>query len=121
LEAGVELYEMRKRSAGQSVERQLQKNLMGSSSSSLHAKTLAIDSKSLFVGSFNFDPRSVHLNTELGCVIESPELAQRVEAQFAMHARETPYKVGRDREGDLQWLEQNGGGITRHSQDPGVG
>ncbi|CAH2795125.1 MAG: Cardiolipin synthase (EC phosphatidylethanolamine-utilizing, bacterial type ClsC [uncultured Paraburkholderia sp.] len=38
----------------------------GSSGSSLHAKTLAVDSQRVFIGSFNFDPRSAHLNTELG-------------------------------------------------------
>ncbi|WP_373832596.1 phospholipase D family protein, partial [Delftia acidovorans] len=35
----------------------------GSSGSSLHAKTFAVDGERIFVGSFNFDPRSAHLNT----------------------------------------------------------
>ena len=50
----------------------------GSSSSSLHAKTFAVDHAHVFVGSFNFDQRSVHLNTEMGVVIESPPLAHQV-------------------------------------------
>ena len=39
---------------------------------SLHAKTLAMDRERIFIGSFNFDPRSVIYNTELGLVIRSP-------------------------------------------------
>lgn len=45
----------------------------------LHAKTFAIDSQILFVGSFNFDPRSLMLNTELGFVIECPQLAEKLD------------------------------------------
>jgi putative cardiolipin synthase len=36
----------------------------------------------VFIGSFNFDPRSIHLNTELGFVIESPALASLVATAF---------------------------------------
>jgi putative cardiolipin synthase len=42
-----------------------------SGAASLHAKTFAVDGKHIFIGSFNFDPRSVHLNKELGFVIDS--------------------------------------------------
>lgn len=45
------------------------------SASSLHAKIYAFDRKRVFVGSFNMDPRSVRLNTEMGLLIESPRLA----------------------------------------------
>lgn len=121
LEAGVQLFELRKLPGRESVEGQLQKNLMGSSSSSLHAKTFAIDGESLFVGSFNFDPRSVHINTELGFVIESPELTQVVESHFEEQARITAYEVVLDEDGDLQWIERNGEEEVRHSHDPGAG
>lgn len=121
LEAGVQLFELRKLPGDESVEGQLQKSLMGSSSSSLHAKTFAIDGESLFVGSFNFDPRSVHINTELGFVIESPELAQVMENQFEKQSRVTAYEVVLDEDGDLQWIERNGEEEIRHSHDPGPG
>src|SRR6185369_11868110 len=48
----------------------------------LHAKAFVFDRQKLFVGSMNFDQRSLHLNTELGLIIESPELAQQVAARF---------------------------------------
>lgn len=120
LEAGVQLFELRKLSAN-SVEKGLQSSLMGSSSSSLHAKTFAIDGESLFVGSFNFDPRSVHINTELGFVIESPELAQVMEDHFEEQVRITAYEVVLDEKGDLEWIERNGEEEIRHSHDPGSG
>jgi putative cardiolipin synthase len=47
----------------------------GGSDASLHVKTFAIDRSRIFVGSFNFDPRSAGLNTEMGVVVESPRLA----------------------------------------------
>nr|WP_298451439.1 phospholipase D family protein [uncultured Marinobacter sp.] len=120
LEAGVQLFELRKLSAN-TVEKDLQSSLMGSSSSSLHAKTFAIDGESLFVGSFNFDPRSVHINTELGFVIESPELTQAMEDHFEEQVRVTAYEVVLDEDGDLQWIERNGEEEIRHSHDPGTG
>ncbi|WP_416361314.1 phospholipase D family protein [Marinobacter sp.] len=121
LEAGVQLFELRKVPGEEPVERSLQDNLMGSSSSSLHAKTFAVDGKRLFVGSFNFDPRSVHINTELGFVIESPELAGLMENHFEEQVRVTAYEVVLDDEGDLQWIERNGDEEIRHGHDPGVG
>jgi phosphatidylserine/phosphatidylglycerophosphate/cardiolipin synthase-like enzyme len=49
-----------------------------SSASSLHAKTFSADRSTVFIGSFNFDPRSARFNTELGFVIECPALAARI-------------------------------------------
>jgi cardiolipin synthase C len=46
----------------------------------LHAKTLVIDRRTVFIGSFNMDPRSTHLNTEMGVLIDSTELAAAVAA-----------------------------------------
>lgn len=46
----------------------------------LHAKTMVIDRRIVFIGTFNMDPRSTHLNTEMGVLIDSPELAAQVAA-----------------------------------------
>lgn len=70
LDMGVELWEMMAypdkpgHQRGASTERK-----------SLHAKTFAIDGSRLFVGSFNWDPRSVAVNSEMGVLIESAKLA----------------------------------------------
>ena len=46
---------------------------------SVHAKSLVVDQQTAYVGSFNLDPRSMHLNTELGIVVEDIAFAQRLE------------------------------------------
>ncbi|MDX1561273.1 MAG: phospholipase D family protein, partial [Marinobacter sp.] len=66
LEAGVELFELRKFRSENEDEPRSSGVTVGSSAASLHAKTFAVDGETLFVGSFNFDPRSANLNTELG-------------------------------------------------------
>jgi len=53
-----------------------------SSGASLHAKIFVFDRKAIFVGSANLAPRSRYINTELGIVVESPELAEQVASQF---------------------------------------
>jgi len=53
----------------------------------LHAKTMVIDGESLFIGTFNLDPRSANLNTEIGVQIESPLLARQVEARIEQDMR----------------------------------
>ncbi len=45
----------------------------------IHAKTMVIDSQALFIGTFNLDPRSANLNTEVGVIIHNSELARAVE------------------------------------------
>ena len=81
LQAGVELYEVRSllgntRGSGQT------KAISRYGNYSLHAKLFVFDRKSLFIGSMNFDQRSMHLNTEIGLIIDSPELAQQLAARF---------------------------------------
>jgi putative cardiolipin synthase len=44
----------------------------------LHAKSLVIDDRLTYVGTFNFDPRSANLNTEVGLVIRDERIAQQV-------------------------------------------
>ncbi|PVV11110.1 MAG: phospholipase D family protein [gamma proteobacterium symbiont of Ctena orbiculata] len=44
----------------------------------LHAKSLVIDDQVTYIGTFNFDPRSANLNTEVGLVIRDERIAQQV-------------------------------------------
>ena len=46
--------------------------------SALHAKTVVFDRESVWIGSFNLDPRSWKINTEIGVMIDSPEIARQV-------------------------------------------
>ena len=44
----------------------------------LHAKSMVIDDELVFIGTFNLDPRSTHLNTEVGVIVESRALAEEL-------------------------------------------
>ena len=81
LKDGVELYEVRSllgstRGSGETAVVSRYGNY------GLHAKLWVYDRKRMFIGSMNFDQRSKHLNTEIGLLIDSPELAQETVARF---------------------------------------
>lgn len=81
LENGVELYEIRSllgnaRGSGETTAISRYGNY------SLHAKLFVFDRQRVFIGSMNFDQRSMHLNTEIGLIIDSPALAQQIAARF---------------------------------------
>ena len=75
LRCGIDLYEMR--GDGGMVERD--RSALGANySAHLHSKAAVGDNRHVFVGSFNADPRSVNLNTEIALLIDSPALAEEV-------------------------------------------
>ena len=81
VQEGVELFEARSllgssRGSGQTARISRHGNY------ALHAKLFVFDRQQLFVGSMNFDKRSRHLNTEVGLIIDSPELAVQTVARF---------------------------------------
>lgn len=94
----------------------------GSSGSSLHAKTLSIDDERVFVGSFNFDPRSAALNTELGFVIDSPALSHNIHEAFMGRVPETTYKVHLSENNKIYWSEyDSNGSVIRYNTEPHSG
>jgi cardiolipin synthase C len=78
LRRGIELYETKPRPANQKEIIERYKNLEPKSYLSLHAKTAVFDRKVAFIGSFNLDPRSTHLNTEIGLLVYSEAVAGRL-------------------------------------------
>ena len=120
LRAGVTLYELKPTAAQQSVEQDLPWFGSGSSSA-LHAKTFAVDRSRGFVGSFNFTPRSELLNTEMGLVIDSRTLAERLAEIFDTVVPLVAYEVrlsSDDR--TLYWIERTGSGEVRYDTEPGT-
>src|SRR5436190_15170950 len=89
LEAGVELSELRAESDG-AASGSGSHGSSGSGSSAapfaLHAKLYVFDRQRVFIGSANFDRRSFKINTEVGLMIESRELAGQIVAQFEQFA-----------------------------------
>ncbi|MCS6987879.1 MAG: phospholipase D family protein [Sphingomonadaceae bacterium] len=130
LAAGVRLFELKgPRAAGPSPRRLRLirpprpegRFLVGPQATALHAKTFAIDRHRLFVGSFNFDPRSVHLNTELGFLAEAPELAAELHDGIeALVAEGLAYELVLEAGGRLAWLERTPAGPRRRYREPGA-
>lgn len=78
--------------------------LFGSGRASLHTKAFLIDRKTAFVGSFNFDPRSASLNTEMGILFDCPQIASRMDMLFAEETTgEMSYEVRLSDKGAIQW------------------
>ncbi|HEY8537798.1 MAG TPA: phospholipase D family protein [Steroidobacteraceae bacterium] len=117
LKAGIEIYELKRMSELTSGR---DRKLTGNSGSSLHAKTFVVDRERLFVGSFNFDPRSAQLNTELGFLIESPAMAAEIAKTFDSEIPATSYQVRLARHGLLQWVERRGRQEIVHKREPGA-
>jgi putative cardiolipin synthase len=118
LEAGVRLFELEQSRPEETRGRSGTWWSGSSSGSSLHAKTFAVDGRSLFVGSFNFDPRSASLNTEMGLVIEAPELAVRLGELFDGPILDRAYEVQLTEEGELQWIDREGETVTLIDEEP---
>ncbi|WP_170429613.1 phospholipase D family protein [Ruegeria arenilitoris] len=115
LNSGVELLELRALRQEHS-ERSLPEMLAGSASG-LHAKVFGSDGERIFIGSYNLDPRSARLNTEMGLLIESPAIAASLASQLSKP--EFSYRVELDDDGQMIWLqEEKDGTVTVHSADP---
>ena len=106
LKAGVSLYELKPQAT---VTTKHHGGLIKSSGASLHAKTFIIDNKTLFIGSFNMDPRSAALNTEMGFVFDSEEIALYLADNMKQKQMQYSYKVSKTPHGKLHWetLEDN--------------
>jgi cardiolipin synthase C len=125
LRCGASLYELKPDAshdlAGAQAEKE-HKSIGGSSSASLHAKTFSLDRNRAFVGSFNLDPRSTKLNTEMGLVIESPKLASAITDGLDRKIEKDAYHVVLDASGHhLEWIEHTPQGEVRHTTEPDTG
>lgn len=119
LEAGVRLYELKL--AGGTSEADLQRMPFGLSGASLHAKTFAVDGKRVFIGSFNFDPRSAILNCEMGFLIESPTMARQISVGFDGPLETVSYQPELTPENKIIWREPlKDGETTVYQEEPGA-
>ena len=115
LNAGIELYELR---ADSDMPR-IWSVLAGKSRAALHSKSLVFDRKSVFIGSFNLDPRSTALNTEIGVMIDSPEIAGRVgELMDEGISPGSAFHVTLDKNDNLVWTAENNEEKVEYDKDP---
>jgi putative cardiolipin synthase len=120
LEHGARVYEMRPDAVEERAlftTQQLEENDMYFG---LHAKTMVFDRRITFVGSFNLDPRSVDLNSEMGLLVESEGLANAVADSIENDiAAGNSWQVILDEDGNQEWITtENGAVIFRSSEEP---
>jgi putative cardiolipin synthase len=102
LDCGVSLFELK---PTPSEERA---SLLGSRGASLHTKALVVDGVLAFVGSFNLDPRSAALNTEMGAFVRHRRVASEVAAEHARLAQPSrSWRVVWE-DGRLGWRDHGG-------------
>ena len=125
LEHGVQLYEflpaLNKNDLDKNTEDLAKKakvSIKGLSRSSLHAKLMALDEKQVFIGSFNFDPRSAYLNTEIGVLLNSPPLARAVHTTMDENLSKYAYKLVLDANKKITWQRQTPQGPVIYTKEP---
>lgn len=114
LEKGIKLYEVRPDADVSGSEFVA----FSGATATLHTKAFLVDRKSVFIGSFNFDPRSININTEMGVVIHDPELATVfTKAVLASLPNET-YEVFLNDKGKVRWRGSRGGENVIYDKEP---
>jgi putative cardiolipin synthase len=99
LEAGVELWEAR----ADAVKVTSEDGELLPGKLTLHTKGMVIDREQIFVGSLNLDPRSIDINTEMGLLIDSPELSSSLAEGFLERLPTIAWRVKLEPDGDLGW------------------
>ncbi|MEL7450575.1 MAG: phospholipase D family protein [Pseudomonadota bacterium] len=105
LEGGVELFEVRPDAdvSGSEVV------AASGAKATLHTKAFLVDDREVFIGSFNFDPRSANINTESGVIIRSPELARHFEQDVRSGLEQETYELFLNEDGRLRWRSRRDG------------
>lgn len=114
LRAGVKIYETRDDAAVAGSE------IVAASGAkaTLHTKAFIVDRKEVFIGSFNFDPRSTNINTELGVIIESPEMSRELAESVDAALPERTYEVFLTEDDQMLWRTYKDGEEIILDQEP---
>lgn len=103
LQAGAEFYEIR-------AERETSDNAWGHNPerSTLHSKMTLFDQETVFVGSLNFDPRSLLINSEMGLFIDTCLGVSELHRSITQELAQVTYRVDLDEQGDTRWTYHYG-------------
>jgi putative cardiolipin synthase len=114
LRQGVELYELKPDddNRAQEVAAGEEKKL------TLHSKVAVVDRSRVFVGSFNLDPRSLYINTELGMIVESDEMAGTMATAGIESLKLSAYELKLSGRGRLQWFYKDNGEQRVATKEP---
>ncbi|MBH0095889.1 phospholipase D family protein [Psychrobacter sp. NZS113] len=119
LRAGVKIYELKSTASEEQRENKLWK-ARSQSSTSLHAKTFAVDDHQVFIGSYNVDPRSANINTEMGVIINDDELARQLHGALSDDLLGKAYEVKLLDNGNLQWQTMENDKKVVYDSEPRV-
>jgi cardiolipin synthase C len=115
LKLGVELSEVRPKLG----QKRVRFHPFRSSNASLHAKALVIDQKTVFIGSMNMDARSARINSELGLVIRSTDIARQVTNILDDISSDGSYKLQlRGQTDQIEWVSGDVGAEKIWTVDP---
>ncbi|AMS15304.1 phospholipase [Pseudomonas chlororaphis] len=121
LQHGVKLYELRRQpgNGGGSGPHLFHSASYPGSDSSLHSKAIIFDRQKSFIGSFNFDPRSVLWNTEVGVLVDSPELAEHVRSLALQGMAPALSYEAKLQDGKLVWITEDNQQLHTLTREPG--
>lgn len=118
LRAGVELYEYRSDAALRSFLR-AERGDVSSAHAGLHTKAAVADRRTTIIGSYNLDPRSRNINSEIGLLIESEAFAARVLAGMEQDFDpKNSYRLYLDEHSIMRWEGADNGGLRVHAREP---
>ncbi|WP_077929014.1 phospholipase D family protein [Wohlfahrtiimonas populi] len=118
LKSGVKLYELMPFNVNYKLSKDWK---IGASGASLHTKAFIIDESKGFIGSFNLDPRSARLNTEMGVFFESPEITEELMKSYqSVITKDVSYEVIL-RDQKMIWLDDSNGESKEWDKDPETG
>ena len=120
LRSGVKIYELKSTAAEEKRDNKLWR-ARSQSSTSLHAKTFAVDDYQVFIGSYNVDPRSANINTEMGVIINDDELAKQLHGALSDELLNQAYEVKLLDNGHLQWHTMENDKEVVYDSEPKVG
>lgn len=115
LKSGVKLYELMPFNVNYKLSKDWK---IGASGASLHTKAFIIDDSKGFIGSFNLDPRSARLNTEMGVFFESSEIAEQLMKRYrSVITRDVSYEVIL-RNHQMFWQGEKNGELKEWDTEP---
>ena len=114
LRSGVRIYEVRPDAevAGSEIV------AASGAKATLHTKAFLVDGRKVFIGSFNFDPRSAHLNTESGVIIESEEMAGIFRAAVDDALKKKTWELFLNEDDKLRWRGYQDGREVIYVNEP---
>ena len=123
LQAGINLFELKP--TARYLHSKVKKLIESSSTASLHAKYIVVDQRYVFIGSANIDPRSHTLNTEIGVMVDSKELAKEAAEIFKRTtSQKNSYRLLLEQKTPARcvlWLTEEDGKETTYHVEPNAG